>query len=464
MLYDVVDTAQGLVADPLNAAAKITKAQADMLAVQAKLGQSILHYPGNPLQYTPAGIAADMMLAAAGNMARWSAAGSEVVERATRQYPRPEFGLPTTLVDGQEVAVREEVVMDLPFCNLLHFKRDLPDGHPPQPKVLLFAPLSGHYATLLRGTVEAFLPGHDVYITDWHNPRDVPLSAGDFSLDTYMDYTRKIFQHFEGHVHAVAVCQPSVPVLATVALMEEDGDPHVPQSLTLMGGPIDTRHNPTHTNKTAKRFGLSVLRQFVTEVPARFAGAGRKVIAGFTQLSAFMFPNLDKHVKADADHFHNLIRGDGDSAEAHRKFYDEYRAVMDLVWRYIEQTNIKVFLEHHLPRGIFKYREGTSDERLVRPELIRRTALMTVEGEKDDITGLNQTQAALDLCSGIPANRKRHYTQPKVGHYGIFNGRRFREEVMPHLTRFIHEMDGARPTKGLRLVSSGPAPGQGTGR
>ncbi len=380
--------------------------------------------PFNPLTHTTVG--------------RSAAAACEVFERTTRRYDKPEFDLPTTKVDGREVAVTEDVVWQRPFCRLVHFARDVsPERAAKDPRIMLVAPMSGHFATLLRGTVEALLPDHEVYITDWQDPRDIPASAGHFDLDDYIIYLRDMFRHFGGDVHVFAVCQPSVPVLATVALMEDDEDPCVPLSMTLAGGPVDTRVSPTVVNKLAERRGIDWFRNnVITSVPWPNLGAGRSVYPGFLQLTGFMTMNLDRHVNAHKDLFRHLVRGDGNSAEKHREFYDEYLAVMDLTAEFFLQTIDTVFVRHDLPKGSMWHRG-----RRVDLTKIKRVALMTIEGEKDDITGLGQCRAAIDLCSSIPAQNKMHYECPNVGHYGIFNGSRFRNQIAPRIAQFVRTFD-----------------------
>lgn len=383
----------------------------------AQAMQNVFSNPWLPLSYT--------------HTARTLAAGAELFERMTRQYPKPPFGLDTTVVAGRTVAVRERVALSLPFCNLLHFERAERD--PDDPVILLVAPMSGHHATLLRGTVEALLPDHEVYITDWVNARDVPLAEGAFGLADYVDYVRAFLRHLGPDTHVMAVCQPSVPVLAAAALMAEDQDPYRPRSLVLMGGPIDTRRNPTEVNRFAESHPMEWFEQRVIHmVPIAYRGRGRLVYPGFLQLSGFMSMNLDRHVNAHLHYFRHLIRGDGDSAEKHRDFYDEYLSVMDLPAEFYLQTVRDVFKEHRLPQGTLHLRGRT-----VNPAAITDIALMTVEGEKDDITGPGQTVAAHDLCANIPKGLRQHHLQPKVGHYGIFNGRRWREEILPHVRAFI---------------------------
>lgn len=369
-------------------------------------------------------------------------AACEVFERTTRRYGKPAFDLPTTLVGGTRVAVTEEVVWEKPFCRLVHFNRDLPPPSRPQPKVLLVAPMSGHYATLLRGTVAELIQRHEVYITDWTDARMVPLSAGRFDLDDYIDYVIEMIHALGEDTHVIAVCQPSVPVLAAVALMEEREDPLSPRSMVLMGGPIDTRVSPTAVNKLASEKDIEWFeRNVILTVPFPHPGFMRQVYPGFLQLSGFMSMNLDRHVTAHKEFYQHLVKGDGDSAEKHRDFYDEYLAVMDLTAEFYLQTVDTVFCRHALPLGDLRHRGHKVD-----PSAIRRVALLTVEGELDDITGAGQTQAAHRLCSNIPDNRRADYVQPKVGHYGVFNGSRFRAEIAPRITDFIRtfSVHGAR--------------------
>ncbi|TIL34459.1 MAG: polyhydroxyalkanoate depolymerase [Mesorhizobium sp.] len=361
------------------------------------------------------------------------AATAELFERTTRRYSKPQFGLIRTVVDWKSVAVTEKTVWSRPFCNLLRFERAVPAGRRPDPKLLIVAPMSGHYATLLRGTVEAMLPHADVHITDWVDARMVPLSEGSFDLDDYIDYIVDMLHALGPDTHVMAVCQPSVPVLAAVALMETRGDPFVPSTMTLMGGPIDTRRNPTAVNLLAEEKGTDWFRDNVTmQAPWPVPGFGREVYPGFLQLSGFMSMNLDRHIIAHKDFFMHLVKHDGDSAEKHRDFYDEYMAVMDLTAEFYLQTVDTVFVRHALPKGEMMHRGVAID-----PADIRNVALFTVEGENDDISGLGQTQAAHDLCINIPADRHAHYMQPAVGHYGVFNGSRFRSEIVPRIVDFI---------------------------
>jgi poly(3-hydroxybutyrate) depolymerase len=390
----------------------------------ADAGRMFFTNPLNPWTHTPIG--------------RHAAAACEVFERTTRRYGKPEFGISTTTVDGKSVQVNEAVVWQRPLCRLLHFVRDVPAHRREQdPKLLLVAPMSGHFATLLRGTVETFLPDHEVYITDWQDARHVDPSAGHFDLDDYIDTLMGMFRFLGGDVHVFAVCQPSVPVLAATALMEADGDPCVPHSIVLAGGPVDTRVNPTAVNRLAEERGTSWFRNnVITTVPWPNAGAGRRVYPGFLQLTGFMTMNLDRHVKAHKDLFFHLVKGDGDSADKHKTFYDEYLAVMDLTADFYLQTIESVFVEHRLANGTLRHRG-----RLVDLEQIRRVGLMTVEGEKDDITGIGQCASAHVLCPSIPAFSRAHFECPEVGHYGIFNGSRFRSEIAPRMANFMRAHD-----------------------
>ncbi|ABD85931.1 polyhydroxyalkanoate depolymerase [Rhodopseudomonas palustris] len=370
------------------------------------------------------------------------AAACEVFERTTRRYAKPEWGLDSTEVLGVRTPIEIESVWEKPFCRLLYFNRlhERPLRHA-QPRVLIVAPMSGHYATLLRGTVEAFLPTHDVYITDWSDARMVPLTDGRFDLDDYVDYVIEMLQHLGGNVHVIAVCQPSVPVLAAVSVMEAASDPFVPLSMTLMGGPIDTRSNPTAVNNLAAERGIDWFRNHViTKVPFPHPGFMRDVYPGFLQLNGFISMNLDRHMDAHKNLFNHLVQGDGDLADKHRDFYDEYLAVMDLTAEYYLQTVDVVFVKHSLPKGEMMHRGARVD-----PSKIRRTALMTVEGENDDISGIGQTEATHRLCTSIPDERRVHYVQKGVGHYGVFNGSRFRSEIVPRISDFMVSAANAKP-------------------
>jgi poly(3-hydroxybutyrate) depolymerase len=370
-------------------------------------------------------------------LGRTIAAGAELFERTTRRFGKPAFGLSVTRINGDDVAVREVTVLSKPFCNLIHFERATDEVHP---TVLVVAPMSGHYATLLRGTVEALLPEHDVYITDWLDARTVPLSGGSFDLEDYITYVMAFLAHLGPHTHVIAVCQPTVPVLCAVSLMAQDKDPNQPASMVLMGGPVDTTASPTVVTKLATTKPLEWFeRTVIQSVPAYYAGGFRQVYPGFIQLTGFMSMNLDRHVNAHMKLFEHLMRGDGDSAEQHREFYDEYLSVMDLPAEFFLQTVSRVFQQHALPRGVMTWKGRTVD-----PSAIRHTALLTVEGEMDDISAPGQTRAAHRLCGNIPAEKHADHLQEGVGHYGIFNGRRWREQIFPKVRDFIltHDTTG----------------------
>jgi poly(3-hydroxybutyrate) depolymerase len=361
---------------------------------------------------------------------RSMAAGCELLARAGMSHSRPDFGITETMVGGRRVEVSEEIVHRTPFCSLLHFKKS---SSIEQPRVLLVAPMSGHFSTLLRGTVKTLLADHDVYITDWHNARSVALVHGGFDLDDFIDHIVDFLHVLGPKTHVIAVCQPSVPVLAAASLMAADNDPAQPATMTLMGGPIDTRENPTQVNELATTRPLEWFeRNVICMVPMRYPGAFRQVYPGFLQLAGFMTMNLDRHVNAHVDLFHHLVKGDGESATATRTFYDEYMAVMDLPAEFYLQTIARVFQEHALPLGTFESRG-----RLVEPSAIERTALLTVEGENDDICALGQTKAAHGLTTKLAKDKQHYHMQPKVGHYGVFNGRRWSNEIYPVVKDFI---------------------------
>jgi poly(3-hydroxybutyrate) depolymerase len=369
---------------------------------------------------------------------RQATASLKMFERMTRRYGKPSFGIKSVEVNGKPVAVSEEVVLQKPFCNLLHFVKAMPRGAKRQHKLLLVAPMSGHYATLLRGTVEAMLPHYDVYVTDWADARDVPLVHGAFDLDDYVDYVIAMLHHLGEQASVMAVCQPSVPVLAAVSIMNAADDPLCPRTMVLMGGPIDTRCNPTAVNRLAKEKGIDWFRKnVVMKVPFPNAGAMRDVYPGFLQLTGFMTMNLDRHMDAHRELYWHMVEGDGDSADKHEEFYDEYMSVMDLTAEFYLQTVDYVFVKHALPTGTFRHREI-----LIKPEKVTRTALMTVEGERDDISGVGQTEAAHRICSSLTDDQRCHYLQPGVGHYGVFSGSRFRKEVVPRIKAFVDKNAG----------------------
>ena len=373
---------------------------------------------------------------------RATAAAADLFESLTRYYGKPVWDLSPRQVEGEQVAHAIRSIWSKPFANLIHFERDREAlararGVKPSaikdPKVLIVAPLSGHYATLLRGTVEAFLDTHDVYVSDWTDARMVPVAEGRFDLEDYVDYVREMIAAVGPGAHVVAVCQPGPPTLAAIALMAEDDDPARPASMTFMGSPIDARKSPTVPNQLAEQRPYAWFRDnLIHTVPPIYPGAMRRVYPGFLQLTGFINMNFERHVGAHHQHFQHLIEGDQDSADKHRTFYDEYLSVMDLTEEFYLQTIDQVFQKHALAKG-----ELTVKGRTVRPDAIRDIALMTVEGEKDDISGVGQTQAAHALCASIPKAMRQDYVQPGVGHYGVFNGRRFREEIAPRMKAFM---------------------------
>ncbi|NBB16951.1 polyhydroxyalkanoate depolymerase [Caulobacter sp. SLTY] len=369
-------------------------------------------------------------------------AASDLYANVTRRYGRPDWGIDTCEVNGVEVRVRQQVVWESPWCRLIQFDRDMADMRRAgklqlDPAVLLVAPLSGHYATLLRGTVEALIPHHAVFVTDWSNARDVPMMEGRFDFHDYIDHIRSMLGVMGARAHVVAVCQPGPPVLAAAALMAADNDPNRPRSMTFMGSPIDARLSPTVTNKLAEERPFTWFQSnMIHTVPPPHPGVMRRVYPGFVQLASFMSMNLEKHQDAHQRYFEQLVVGDEDSADKHRVFYDEYLSVLDLTEEFYLQTVDIVFQKYLLPKG-----ELTHRGRPVDPGKITDIALMTVEGELDDISGVGQTQAAHGLCQNIPEDLKELYVQPGVGHYGVFNGRRFRDEIYPRLAAFIRRVD-----------------------
>jgi len=400
----------------------------------AQMYQRMLNTPGNMFAETLAG--------------RSMAAALDVFETSTRRYGKPNFEIEEIAINGQPVPVTEEVVWRNNWCQLLHFKRDpkllkrLRKGERQDPKVLLVAPMSGHYATLLRGTVTAMLPEHDVYITDWADARMVPVMMGRFDLNDFIDSLISMIRKLGPNGHVIAVCQPGPAALAATALLAERGDRCQPASLTIMGSPIDPRKSPTVPNELAQKKPLSWFQDnVIMTVPFPNPGFLRRVYPGFIQLSSFMGMNFDTHFEAQWRYFQQLVDGDGDSAAKHRKFYDEYLSVMDLTEEFYIQTIDEIFQRHLLPKGEFRHRG-----QLVKLDEIRTTALMTIEGEKDDISGIGQTQAAHELCYNIPEKMRVDYIQPGVGHYGVFNGSRFRSEIQPRMRDFIRS-NLTRPEK-----------------
>ncbi len=377
-----------------------------------------------------AGLAGPWSMFGSTPMGRNLSAAYQVASRTGLTHSRPDFEIDSVLCGNQDVAVIEEVALTLPFGTLLHFKKPT---SLPQPRVIVVAPLSGHFATLLRSTVKTLLADHDVYITDWTNARDVSLDQGEFSFDDYVDYLIRFMQHLGEGTHLVAVCQPCVQTLVATAIMAENDDPAQPRSITLMAGPIDTRVNPTKVNDLAKSKPMSWFeKNLIAKVPARFAGAGRRVYPGFLQLTAFVSMNPQRHFKAHQDLFQALVDGDTAKADTTKKFYDEYFAVLDLAAEFYLETVRLVFQEHTLPLGALTFRG-----RKVDLSAIRKTMLFTVEGERDDICAVGQTLAAHDLTTGLRPYRKRHHLQPGVGHYGVFSGRKWEGQIYPQVRNLI---------------------------
>ncbi|MCE3264940.1 MAG: phaZ [Pseudoduganella sp.] len=364
------------------------------------------------------------------------AAGYELMYRLGKEYEKPEFGIKHVDVDGKSVGIIETVVENKPFCKLLHFRKDLPAKDLKalkQPTVLVVAPLSGHHATLLRDTVQALLHEHDVYITDWIDARLVPLANGPFHLNDYVKYVQEFIRRLGPDLHVISVCQPTVPVLAAISLMATNNDPKLPKTMTMMGGPIDPRKSPTQVNNLAVEKKFSWFENTVIyAVPPNYPGFGRKVYPGFLQHAGFIAMNPGRHAQSHREFYMHLVRGDDEPAESHRKFYDEYNAVLDMPAEYYLDTIKTVFQEFRLPQGTWEV-----DGQFVRPQDIKNVALLTVEGELDDISGAGQTQAAHDLCTGIPDAMQEDFVVPGAGHYGIFSGRRWRETVCPRIAGFI---------------------------
>lgn len=373
---------------------------------------------------------------------RRMSAATDIFDEMTKYYNKPDWGVDSTFVNGEETDITPVTVWKSPWANLVHFQKNYNQLSPEaaeyaknSPKVLIAAPLSGHFATLLRGTVEGFLPDHEVYITDWADAKNVPISAGRFDLDDYIDHIRNMISFLGKGVNLVAVCQPGPPVLAAVALMSEDNDENLPSTMCFVGSPIDARKSPTLANDLANDRPFTWFKSnMIHTVPPPYLGAFRRVYPGFVQLFSFMSMNRERHIDAHKEYFDNLVAGDGDSVAKHKKFYNEYLSVLDLTEEFYLQTIEKVFQEHHLATGKF-YHRG----RLVKPETITKVALLTIEGELDDISGIGQTQAAHDLCYNIPENMQKDHVQLGVGHYGVFNGRKFREHIYPIQREFIRE-------------------------
>ena len=423
MLYQIYETQRALMA-PFSEFASATS--------------KLYNHPLSPFAHIP--------------MAERVAAGFDLIHRLAKEYEKPPFDITTATVGGVEVAVQERVAMTKPFCRLLRFKRFTDNVEAltrmkNQPTVLVVAPLSGHHATLLRDTVKALLHDHKVFITDWTDARMVPVEAGPFHLDDYVEYVQDFIRHIGPEAHVISVCQPTVPVLAAVSLMASRGEP-TPRTMTMMGGPIDARKSPTSVNDLAVNKSHSWFENNVIQrVPPNFPGAGRRVYPGFLQYTGFVAMNPNRHVSSHYDYFRDLIRGDGESAEAHRQFYDEYNAVLDMPAEYYLDTIKTVFQDFALVSGTWVVRGEP-----VRPQDITTTALLTIEGELDDISGAGQTRAAHDLCEGIPKGRQFHYDAKGAGHYGIFSGRRWREKVYPEVRGFIYRF--GRETMNLAPAAS----------
>ena len=418
----------------------------------AQAASKLYSNPLNPASQTP--------------MAQRVSAAYSLMHRLGKDYVKPEFGIRTVKVGGHvDVAIHERIEIDKPFCELRRFKRFSDDPHTlqvlkEQPPVLIVAPLSGHYATLLRDTVRTMLQDHKVYITDWKNARLVPLSEGEFHLDDYVNYVQEFIRHIQaiyGNCHVMSVCQPTVPVLAAVSLMASRGE-KTPLSMTMMGGPIDARKSPTAVNNLAIHKSFEWFENNVIyRVPPNFPGAGRRVYPGFLQHTGFVAMNPDRHASSHYDYFKDLIKGDDASAEAHRKFYDEYNAVLDMDADYYLETIKTVFQEFKLVHGTWDVRGVDGKVERVRPQDIRNTALLTVEGELDDISGSGQTRAAQELCASIPKGDRRHLEVEGAGHYGIFSGRRWREVVYPQVVAFIREHARPQATKQVTEAKLTPA-------
>jgi len=411
--------------------------------IAAMLQSNLLRSPLNPV--------------ANSELSRTAAAVSELFESVTRRYRKPAWNLAPAIVNGVEAAITPRVVWSKPWCNLVHFERDAEAlaqarGKRTDPAVLLVAPMSGHYATLLRSTVEAFLPDFEVYVTDWADARMVPVIAGRFGYHDYIDYVMEMLSALGPDTHVVAVCQPGPPVLAAISLMAAEDHACTPATMTFMGSPIDARKSPTVPNKLAEDRSIAWFKEnMIHTVPAPYPGAFRRVYPGFLQLASFMGMNLSRHVDAHYQYFQNLVAGDGDNAQKHSAFYDEYLSVMDLSEEFYIETLCEVFQEYSLARGGFRHRGA-----LVDPGAITKTALLTVEGENDDISGIGQTQAAHALCANIPEAMQRDYIQPGVGHYGVFSGKRYKTEIYPRMRAFMRAFQSPASRAGtpaLKLVS-----------
>ena len=386
----------------------------------AEASSKLFTNPVSPFAHTP--------------FAQRIAAGYELMFRLGKDYEKPSFGITSVDIDGQRVSVIEDIELEKPFCKLLHFRKESRNSkQTKQPKILLVAPLSGHHATLLRDTVKTLLPEDDVYITDWTDARMVSMDHGAFHLHDYVYYVQDFIRHLGPNLNVISVCQPTVPVLAAISLMASNKEANLPKTMVMMGGPIDPRKTPTQVNDLATNKPFSWFENNVIySVPPNYPGYGRRVYPGFLQHAGFVAMNPKRHAQSHWEFYLHLREGDNESAEEHRKFYDEYNAVLDMPAEYYLETIKTVFQDHALPLGTWEV-EG----QLVRPQDIKDVALLTIEGELDDISGLGQTRAAHELCAHIPKEMKQHFTAPKCGHYGIFSGRRWREVIAPKIGEFI---------------------------
>jgi len=387
----------------------------------AEASSKLFTNPVSPFAHTP--------------FAQRIAAGYELMFRLGKDYEKPSFGITSVDIDGKRVSVIEDIELEKPFCKLLHFRKESRNNkQTKQPKILLVAPLSGHHATLLRDTGKTLLTEHDVYITDWTDARMVAMEHGAFHLHDYVYYVQDFIRHLGPNLNVISVCQPTVPVLAAISLMASNKEPNLPKTMVMMGGPIDPRKAPTQVNDLATNKPFSWFENNVIySVPPNYPGYGRRVYPGFLQHAGFVAMNPKRHAQSHWEFYLHLREGDNESAEEHRKFYDEYNAVLDMPAEYYLETIKTVFQDHALPLGTWEV-EG----QLVRPQDIKDVALLTIEGELDDISGLGQTRAAHELCAHIPKEMKQHFTAPKCGHYGIFSGRRWREVIAPKISEFIH--------------------------
>jgi poly(3-hydroxybutyrate) depolymerase len=433
---------------------QLYETQRSLMEPFADLAHAAAKLYGNPLS-----------MAGQNPFAQRISAGYDLLHRLGKDYEKPEFGLRTIDVDGVDVAIHERIEINKPFCELRRFKRFTDDTATlskikGQPVVLIVAPLSGHYATLLRDTVKTMLKDHKVYITDWKNARTVPMSEGEFHLDDYVNYVQEFIRHVQekyGNCHVMSVCQPTVPVLAAVSLMASRGET-TPLSMTMMGGPIDARKSPTAVNNLAMNKSHGWFESNVIyRVPTNFAGAGRRVYPGFLQHTGFVAMNPDHHAKSHYDYFQDLIKGDDASTEAHRKFYDEYNAVLDMDADYYLETIQVVFQEFALVHGTWDVKNPQGKPERVKPADIKTTALMSVEGELDDISGAGQTEAVHGLCTGVPAQLHQHFEAKGAGHYGIFAGRRWRDLVYPQVKAFIQARHQSRNTSPAPIAPTAPA-------